>query len=118
MMLADAAFTYVPGGADWVRILPELVMLVTALLVLLADLAGSPGRRGWLAVVGLIGVLGAVVATVYLYITGGQGTAFFGMMSADETALFADLIVLFAAGAGLLLSPGYIERQGVRQEGC
>jgi NADH-quinone oxidoreductase subunit N len=117
MMLADAAFTYVPGGADWVRILPELVMLATALLVLLADLAGSPGRRGWLAVVGLIGVLGAVVATVYLYVTGGQGTAFFGMMSADQTALFADLIVLFAAGAGLLLSPGYIERQGVRQEG-
>src|SRR5258708_17627799 len=33
------------------------------------------------------------------------------------TTLFADLIVLFAAGAGLLLSPGYIERQGVRQEG-
>jgi NADH-quinone oxidoreductase subunit N len=117
MMLADAAFTYVPGGVDWLRILPELVMLATALLVLLADLAGSPGRRGWLAVVGLIGVLAAVVATVYLYVNGGQGTAFFGMMSADDTALFADLIVLFAAGAGLLLSPGYIERQGVRQEG-
>jgi len=117
MMLADAAFTYVPGGADWLRILPELVMLATALLVLLADLAGSPGRRGWLAVVGLIGVLAAVVATVYLYVNGGQGTAFFSMMSADDTALFADLIVLFAAGAGLLLSPGYIERQGVRQEG-
>lgn len=117
MMLADAAFTYVPSGADWVRILPELVMLATALLVLLADLAGSPGRRGWLAAVGLIGVLGAIVATVYLYVNGGQGTAFFGMMSADDTALFADLVVLFAAGAGLLLSPGYIERQGVRQEG-
>src|SRR5260370_20297895 len=38
-------------------------------------------------------------------------------MSAGRTGFFADLLVLFAAGAGLLLSPGYIERQGVRQEG-
>src|SRR5260370_15660730 len=38
-------------------------------------------------------------------------------MSAGRTGFFADLIVLFGAGAGLLLSPGYIERQGGRQEG-
>ena len=117
MVLASGAFTYVPSGADWARILPELVMLAAALLVLLADLATPSNRKGWLAYLSLLGVIGAGVATGVLYQTQNYNGAFFDMVTSDRMALLADMIVLFAVGLGLLYSPGYIERQGVRQQG-
>ncbi len=111
-------FTYIATGADWYRILPELILLGAALLVLLADLAaGSSKRKGWLATVGLLGVIGACASVVLLWTQGDGQTAFYGMVSSDKTALFADMVVLFAAGLGLLYSPGYIKRQGVVEQG-
>lgn len=119
MIIADAvsAFTYLPLIADWVRILPELILLVTALVVLLADLAGAPGHKPWLAPISLVGVIGATVATLLLWANGDHATAFYGMISSDKLALFADMVVLFAVGLGLLYSPGYISRQGIRHQG-
>lgn len=111
-------FTYTATAADWYRILPELILLGAALLVLLADLvAGSLKRKGWLATVGLLGVIGAFVSVVVLWTQGDGQTAFYGMVSSDKTALFADTVVLFAAGLGLLYSPSYIKRQGVAEQG-
>jgi NADH-quinone oxidoreductase subunit N len=111
-------FLYTPTGSDWLRILPELIVLGAALLVLLADLApGGAARKGWLSLIGLVGVVAAIGASVLLYVSGTQGSAFYGMVSADTGALFADVAILFALGLGLLFSPGYIERQGVTQIG-
>lgn len=117
VIAATGVFTYIPTGADWVRILPELIVLATALLVLLADLVGPATRKKWLAYLSLLGVIGAAVATGALYQTQNYHTAFFAMVTSDRMALLADMIVLFAGGVGLLYSPGYIERQGVRQQG-
>lgn len=116
-MAGGNPFTYIAGAADWIRILPELLVLGTALLLLLADLLAAPGRKGWLALVALVGVAAAAIATALLFAGGDGAPAFFGMVSADRLALFADLVILFAAGLGLLLSPGYIERQGIMHEG-
>lgn len=111
-------FLYTPTGADWLRILPELIVLGAALAVLLADFApGSVARKGWLALVGLAGVAAAIVAAALLFANGPQGGAFYDMVAADKGALFADVVILFALGLGLLFSPGYIERQGVTQIG-
>jgi NADH-quinone oxidoreductase subunit N len=115
---SGSPFTYTPTGADWLRILPELILLGAALLVLLADLApGSAARKGWLALVGLAGVIASGVAAALLFAGGDGQTAFYGMISADKGALAADVIILFSLGVGLLLSPGYVERQGVTQLG-
>jgi NADH-quinone oxidoreductase subunit N len=110
-------FTYVPGGGDWLRIAPELVILGAALVVLLADLFTPVGRKGWLAIVGLLGVVGACVAAGTLFVDGPNGPAFYDMVSSDKASLFADLVILFALGLGLLFSPGYVERQGIAAEG-
>jgi NADH-quinone oxidoreductase subunit N len=110
-------FTFTPTATDWARISPELVMVATALAILLADLALPRARRAWLALVALAGVLGAGVAVGWLGASGNQGQAFFHMVSSDLGALVVDGLILVACGLAVLLSPGYIERQGVSQQG-
>jgi NADH-quinone oxidoreductase subunit N len=110
-------FTYTPPGGDWLLILPELIVLGTALVVLLADLVVAPGRKGWLALVGLLGAVAAGVAAAMLWAEGNLQPGFFGMIGGDRLALFAQLVILFSAAIGLLYSPGYVERQGIVHEG-
>lgn len=118
MVLAAASpFTYLPSGSDWVRVLPELILLVTVLVILLADLPRLTGSKGWLSLIGLAGTIGAAIATGLLWANGDYASAFYGMMSADKLALLANMVILFTLGVALLLSPGYIDRQGVRQQG-
>ena len=118
MIFADISpFTYTPGATDWLRILPELILLGTGLLTLMADLVAAPGRKGWLALVGLAGVISALVATVMLWAGGTYGDAFYGMVNDDRVALFASVVILVAVGVGLLFSPGYVERQGIVHAG-
>jgi NADH-quinone oxidoreductase subunit N len=117
MIAGTSPFTYLPGMADWIRILPELILLAAALVVLLADLAMPARRKDVLALIGLLGVVGAAVAAALLFAQGDHQTAFYGMITSDKTALFSDFVVLLAAGFGLLFSPGYVERQGITQIG-
>lgn len=117
LILGGDPFAYVPASADWLRIMPELIILGTALVVLLADLIGASTRKGWLALVGLLGVIAAAAVVGMLFASGHYATAFYGMVSDDPLALLADMVVLAAAAAGLLLSPGYTERQGITHVG-
>lgn len=115
-MLAHSPFTYTPAGADWLRILPELILLAAVFVTLLADLVFPAGRKGALAVVGLLGAVTSAVS--FVYVNGlGTATAFNGMVTSDGLALVSAGIVLFALALALLLSVGYIERQGINKEG-
>ncbi|HEX8997723.1 MAG TPA: NADH-quinone oxidoreductase subunit N [Ktedonobacterales bacterium] len=115
-MLANSPFTYTPSGGDWLRVLPELILLAAVFVTLLADLALPVGRKQWLAAVGLLGVIASAVSLVY--VNGlGSGTAFYGMVSTDGVALFSGAIVLFSLGLALLFSVGYVERQKITREG-
>jgi NADH-quinone oxidoreductase subunit N len=111
------AFTYAISSGDWARITPELALLVAALLVMLVDAVIPARLRGALVIIGLLGVLAALAGVVTLYNATGAPGAFGGMVTSDPLALLATLIVLVATGLALLLSPGYIERQGTRQQG-
>ena len=117
MILADSVFNYTPAVTDWVRILPDVCILVTALLVLLFDLFIASHLKGWMAIVGLAGVVASFVSVSYLFAAGDGLPAFNGMMLSDSGALLADGIILIATAGGLLLSPGYVERQGITQHG-
>ena len=46
-------YTYVPAAADWLRILPQLIVLGAALLTLIVDLFLPASRKAWLYVVAL-----------------------------------------------------------------
>lgn len=111
------AFTYAISSGDWARITPELALLVAALLVMLVDAVIPARLRGALVLIGLLGVLAALASVVTLYNATGSPGAFGGMVTSDPLALLTTLIILAATGLALLLSPGYIERQGTRQQG-
>ena len=116
-MLANSPFTYTPSGGDWLRILPELILLAAVFATLLADLALPEGRKGWMAAVGVLGAVASGVSLVYVDGLGGSATAFYGMVTSDGVALFSAGIVLLSLGLGLLFSPGYIERQKISRIG-
>ena len=116
-MSGISPFAYTPPLGDWLRILPELCLLVAVFVTLLADLALPASRKPWLAFVGMLGVVASALALVYVSQLGGDTSAFFGMINTDGVAVFTGALILFALGAGLLLSPGYLERQKLNREG-
>jgi NADH-quinone oxidoreductase subunit N len=110
-------YTYVPTSADWLRILPQLIVLGAALLTLIVDLFLPASRKAWLCVVALAGVIGAGVATALMFTIGDGQDAFYGMVRSDWTALLAYLIILFAAALGILFSPEYLKRRAFAHYG-
>ncbi|HEU5199552.1 MAG TPA: NADH-quinone oxidoreductase subunit N, partial [Ktedonobacterales bacterium] len=110
-------FIYTPSAADWGRIAPELVIAGSGLLLLIADLLLPAGKKSWLALLVLLALIGGFAATITLFVVGDSQPAFFGMVSNDWLALVGNLIVLSAATLAVLLSPGYLERQGITQIG-
>jgi NADH-quinone oxidoreductase subunit N len=110
-------FTYTPTAADWLRILPELALLGTVMLVLAVDLVAPARQKSWLAYVGLLGVVAAIAVTGGMLAMGDGKSAFFGMLASDGAALVADLLILGAVGVALLFSPAYLARFGVRHLG-
>jgi NADH-quinone oxidoreductase subunit N len=87
---------------DLLIVAPEIVVLVTALLVMVADLvlAGEDkARLAWLALVGV-----AAAAGLSFYIWDGSDPVLQGMLAADGYALFLNLVLLAAAALAILLS--------------
>jgi NADH-quinone oxidoreductase subunit N len=115
-MSGISPFTYTPSLKDWLLILPELSLLVAIFLTLMGDLILPEGRKSWLALVGLLGVIASALSLAYVA-NQNAGTAFYGMVSIDGVTIFTGAIILFALAGGILLAPGYLERQGWDRQG-
>jgi NADH-quinone oxidoreductase subunit N len=128
------SFTYVASASDWARIAPLLVLAGMGLITLLADLLLPQGAKARLALaklpgasipfsflllplLGLLGLAGALAASIVLFIVGDHQTAFNGMLASDQGTMLAYIIIVSAAFLAVLLSPGYLKRQGVVDQG-
>jgi NADH-quinone oxidoreductase subunit N len=128
------SFTYIASANDWVRIAPLLVLAGMGLLTLLADLLLPQGAQARLALekypgasipfsflllplLGVLGLAGALAASIVVFATGDHHTAFFGMLASDQGTMYAYIIIIIAAFLVVLLSPGYIKRQGIIHQG-
>jgi NADH-quinone oxidoreductase subunit N len=94
-------------------IAPELVVLVTALLVMLVDLFIGKEQKHRLAWLSLVGVLAA--GGLSFYIWDGTNPALQDMFVADGYALFLNLVILAAAALAILFSSEYAQRTGLAQ---
>jgi NADH-quinone oxidoreductase subunit N len=120
-------FTYKVTPADWLGIAPLVVLVITSLLILLVDLAlphagekskhTGPANFTVLPIVSFLGILCAIVTTIVLFLVNHPQQVFNAMVGADTGTLYAYLIILSAGGLGVLLSPSYLKRLKLVQQG-
>jgi NADH-quinone oxidoreductase subunit N len=62
-------------------------------------------------------LLGALAASIALFALGDHQTAFYGVLASDQGTMYAYIILCSVALLAILLSPGYIKRQGMIHQG-
>jgi NADH-quinone oxidoreductase subunit N len=93
-------------GIDYGAILPELIVVGTAIVVLFLDLVVPAERRGWLAAVTVVGLLGALTASFPLW---GQNRAAFGdTVVGDSLAAFFNVLLIVISIFTALISPRFL----------
>jgi NADH-quinone oxidoreductase subunit N len=100
-------------AADYIGILPEIVLAAFGLLVMMAEpfFARGQSRKplGWLA---FAGAVVALLATWYQ--ASSPGLAFFGMVRVDTFSIFFHVVVALVLAAAILASLDYVDRQHIR----
>jgi NADH-quinone oxidoreductase subunit N len=88
-------------------IVPEIIVVATAILVLLLDLAIPEEKKRFLCGAGLLGI-GVALFSVYAL---GQGRieGFSGMIVHDGMGAFFDVVILSACALTFLMATGYSE---------
>lgn len=103
-----------PGysSADFFYLLPEIVLTSGALLVLILDVLLPPAWRRALAWVGVAVLAGSAAALVPAL--GENLTIARGLLAVDGFAVFFKALFLLAAALTVMMSPRYLEMEGVR----
>jgi NADH-quinone oxidoreductase subunit N len=98
-------------GLDFIALLPETIVLGTALLVMLADLVLRDKRP--LAYLSLSGVLAAGVAS---FVTWGTfPRKFQTMFISDAYALFISLVICLTTALSILVAADYLDRHRMQR---
>jgi NADH-quinone oxidoreductase subunit N len=97
---------------DLYLIAPEIIITIFGFLVLLVDVFSPKGeKKGYLGVISLIGIVLAFLYT--LPQMGSVKSGFEGMFISDGYALFFKITFLIIAFLTVLISIGYIQREGI-----
>ncbi len=95
--------------APALRILPEILMTLTGVLVMLVEAVLKPTTsRKPLGIVAILGTLAALAASVYQFFL-PAGTAFFGTVQSDAFSVFFHLVIGGIVLVTLLISLDYFE---------
>ena len=90
--------------------IPILIVVLSAIAAMLAEAIRHPGERMYIAGFGLIGLVGAAVASVFLWDTDAVS---FGVVRADNFALFINIILCIIGVLTMLFSNEVVEREGL-----
>src|SRR4051812_35534296 len=96
--------------ADFTTIIPVLFVALAACAVLLAEAFRRKGDRMPVGILGLIGLGGAAFTSLQQWGLDGTG---YGVIVADNFALFVNLILCGVGILTILLSWGTAERDGL-----
>ncbi len=103
-----------PTAADYIRILPEIVLSVWGMIVMFVEPLLPAGRsRKGLGLFAASGVLCAIAATAYQAQPQFAGFGFNHMLHIDHFSIFFHLIVLLVALATVLMSLDYLPFQKI-----
>lgn len=99
--------------ADYIRILPEIVLTAFGLLVMLVDpLLPEDRNVKPLGIIALVGALGAVAASIFQMRYAGP--AFWNFVVVDNFSIFFHLLVTIAAALVIMASFEYLRVQEIR----
>ena len=95
---------------EYAAIIPILIVALSAVAAMLAEAFRQPGERMPIAGLGLIGLVGATVASVFLWDTDARS---FGVVRADNFALFMNVVLCIIGILTMLFSDEVIERERI-----
>src|SRR6266704_61590 len=99
--------------ADYIRILPELVLTAFGIVVMMVDPLLKPAdSRKSLGIFSLVGTLAAIGAAFFQI--NHHGTAWFGMVQVDSFSIFFHILIPAISAVCILGSLEYLEAQGIR----
>src|SRR3981081_1396374 len=102
-----------PQGADYMRILPELVLSIFGMLIMVVDpLLDEDNSHQSLGTIALIGSLAALVSTFWM--AQYPGTAFWNMVRVEGFSVFFHVLVIAIAAVVILSSFEYLRVQRIR----
>ncbi|MGA8868476.1 MAG: hypothetical protein WB510_15990, partial [Candidatus Sulfotelmatobacter sp.] len=102
-----------PQGADYVRILPEIVLSLFGIVVMLLDpLLDEESSQKVLGSIALAGTLAGIAATWWMSQT--PGPAFWNMVQVDGFSVFFHVLVIAIAAVVILTSFEYMQVQRIR----
>ncbi len=103
----------IPAGADYVRILPEIVLSIFGMIIMLLDPLIEEYRRA--KVLGGVGLAGALIAFVANFWMAQQpGSAFWNMVQVDGFSVFFHFLITAITVVVILASYEYMEVQKIR----
>src|SRR6202795_2683663 len=110
---AQTSTSMLPQGADYMRILPELVLSLFGMLVMVVDpLLDEDNSRNALGTIALIGTLAALASTFWM--AQYPGTAFWNMVRVEGFSVFFHFLVIAIAAVVILSSFEYLRVQRIR----
>ena len=102
-----------PPTADYIRLLPELVLIVFGVIVMLAEpLVDPQSDRKSLGIVALAGAVLSIVASIYQ--SGYMGDAFYGTIHVDKFSIFFHVLIGLITAVVILASFEYLSIQQIK----
>ena len=103
----------IPQGAEYVRILPELVLSAFGIAIMLLDpLVDEEKSQRTLGLIGFSGTIAGLISTWYM--AQSPGLAFSNMVRVDSFSVFFHVLVIAIAAVVILTSFEYMAVQKIR----
>jgi NADH-quinone oxidoreductase subunit N len=113
MTISSAQMQAIPQAADYVRILPELILSIFGIVIMMLEpLVDEEKSQKTLGIIGFIGALAALVSTWYM--AQSPGLAFSNTIRIDSFSIFFTFLVIAIAAVIILSSFEYMAVQRIR----
>src|SRR4051812_29840883 len=100
-------------SADYIRLLPELVLIVFGVIVMMAEpFVDQQSNRKSLGVIALIGAVLSIAASIYQ--AGYMGLGFVGMIRVDTFSVFFHVLIGIITAVVILASFEYLDVQQIK----
>ncbi|HXY09800.1 MAG TPA: NADH-quinone oxidoreductase subunit N [Terriglobales bacterium] len=109
----NTSLVIVPQAADYIRVLPEIVLSLFGMAIMLLDpLLNERRRQSTLSTIALLGSLAALAATWVQ--AQSPGFAFWNMIQVDAFSIFFHFVIVAVTAVVILTSQEYMEVEQIR----